>query len=218
MQQVDLKSKPRTGKYGDEIGAYHLASRVFSKTVNPGDMFKFEQYITGYGDINSSKIRCYISSEIFDIESSSIINSIKDDNGNISFGNQSDKITGEGFVCHISGIQLDGWEQSTMAFDVSGDENSKTIFCENKVENAPFTYNLKLKDDVKPGEYSIDFYFTYYDGHRWQCNKETVDLKVRNFFETNAKIISTLAIVATSISIFRFGVLPVINWFLGLVN
>ncbi|WP_429178654.1 hypothetical protein [Aeromonas salmonicida] len=211
---VVFKNKPRTGKYADEIGAYHLASRVFSKTINSGGIFEFEQYITGYGDIRTPKIQCYISSEIFDIKNSHVINSIKKNEGNkISFGNKFDSIAKEGFICHLSGVQIDGWDEPTMIFDKSGSETgSKEVFTESKAINAPFHYRLKLKNDVKPGDYSINFYFTYYDGHRWQCSKESVDLKVRNFFEKHAKIISSLAIIATSLSIIRFGVLPFLKW------
>ncbi|MCD9506126.1 hypothetical protein [Photobacterium phosphoreum] len=214
MDTITFKDKPRTGMYADEIGAYHLASRVFSKTINPGETFKFEQYITGYGDIRNSKIQCYISSEIFDKENSCVINSLKKDGNKIGFGNQSNQIDDEGFTCYLSGVQADNWDESTLFFDKGGDsKGSKSVFTESKAENAPFFYKLKLKNDVKPGDYSITFYFTYYDGHRWQCSKETVDLKVRNFFEKHAKIISSLAIIATSLSIIRFGFLPLAKWF-----
>ncbi|WP_171051967.1 hypothetical protein [Vibrio rotiferianus] len=217
VEFVDFNVKPRMGKYADEIGAYHLASRVFSKTINPGEIFEFEQYITGYGDIQTPKIQCYISSEIFDRERSFVINSIKRDGNEISFGSQSDKIGEEGFTCHLSGVQAAEWEESTLIFDRSGSTNgSKAVFTESKANNAPFHYKLKLKDDVKSGDYSIDFYFTYYDGHRWQCSKESVDFKVRNFFEKHAKVISSLAIVATSLSILRFGVIPCLKWLISL--
>lgn len=216
MESIEFKNKPRMGKYAEEIGAYHLASRVFSKTVNSGDIFELEQYITGYGEIRTPKIQCYISSEIFDREESSIINSIKKENGIISFGNQSDKIGEDGFTCHLSGVQVDKWDEPTLFFDLNGNsDGSKSIFTEARAINAPFHYKLKLKDDVKPGDYSIDFYFTYYDGHRWQCSKESVDLKVRNFFEKNAKVISSLAILATSLSIIRFGILPFAKWLMS---
>ncbi|EGQ8080053.1 hypothetical protein G5G45_004515 [Vibrio vulnificus] len=216
VESIIFRNKARTGRYADEIGAYHLASRVFSKTINPGDMFEFEQYITGYGDIQSPKIQCYISSEIFDKENSCVVNSIKKDGDQISFGNQSDKIGDEGFTCHLSGVMAEGWDESTLIFDKSGNSSgSKSVFTESKAENAPFHYKLKLKDDVKSGDYSIDFYFTYYDGHRWQCCKESVDFKVRNFFEKHAKVISSLAIIATSLSIIRFGVIPLFNWLLS---
>lgn len=215
---IDFKNRPRTGMYADEIGAYHLASRVFSKTINPGDIFEFEQYITGYGDIRASKIRCYISYEIFDREKSFVINSIKEENGTICFGNQVDNVGDEGFTCHLFGVKAEGWDDSTLMFDVSEDNTgAKSIFTESKVKSAPFHYKLKLKNDVKPGDYTISFYFTYYDGHRWQCSKENVDLKVRNFFERNAKIISSLAIIATGLSIIRFGVLPCFKWIMSFI-
>lgn len=218
LAKADFSKKPRTGKYADEIGAYHLASRVFSKTINPGGIFEFEQYITGYGDIRSSKIRCYISYEIFDKENSFIINSIKVDGDDIRFGNQKTNVGDEGFVCYVRGVQGKGWDESTLMFDVGGnDEGTRSIFTESKAEYAPFHYKLKLKKDVKPGDYAINFYFTYYDGHRWQCSKESVDLKVRNFFERNAKVISSLAIIATSLSIIRFGVLPLFEWLMSFI-
>ncbi|EMY6774319.1 hypothetical protein [Vibrio alginolyticus] len=213
MKEFSFDKKPRTGKYADEVGAYHLASRVFFKTINSGDLFEFEQYITGYGDIRAPKIQCYISSEIFDKEQSYVINSIKKNGDQISFGSQSDKIGEEGFTCHLSGARAPGWDESTLFFDKGGSsDGSKAVFTESKSINAPFHYKLKLKNDVKPGDYSIDFYFTYYDGHRWQCIKDSVDFKVRNFFEKHAKIISTLAIIATILSIIRLGIYPFIKW------
>ena len=211
------KEKPRTGKYADEIGAYHLASRVFSKTIDIGEVFEFEQYITGYGDIQTAKIQCYISSEIFEKEKSCVINSIKESDSGLSFGGQSDEIGSEGFTCHLSGIKIDGWDEATQIIDTDGSSTeSKAVFTECKVDSAPFHYKLKLKDDVRSGDYSIDFYFTYYDGHRWQCSKESVDFKVRNFFEKHAKAISFLAILATCLSIFRFGVIPFVKWLIAL--
>lgn len=217
MDGIVFKDKPRTGKYADANGAYHLASRVFFKTINPGGIFEFEQYITGYGNIRVPKVRCYISSEIFDCENSIVINSIKKEGNRLTFGNKSDKINELGFTCHLSGVEIDGWDESTMIFDTGCNEiGSSSVFTEYKVNEAPFHYKLKLKSDVKPGDYSINFYFTYFDGDKWQCIKESVDFKVRNFFERHAKIISSLAIIATSLSIIRFGVYPLVKWVMSL--
>ena len=196
--------RPRQAKNAEKVGAYLLASRINSTVVDPGKFFEFEQYITGYGEISSPKLQCYISGDIFESGTDSYLkNGMALENGQPWFGNANYCFEGEGFTCYLAGINFPG--ESTCIVDAN--ENGFTsLMTEKKLKNAPFTYKLKIKKNVKPGDYRIDVYFTYFNGEKWQCSKETVGFKVRNFFERWSAPLSILGVLVATSALIRFAV------------
>lgn len=195
---------PRGKKHADKVGAYLLASRINSTVVDPGGFFEFEQYITGYGEISSAKLQCYISGDVFEEGDNSFLrNGMGSDDKSVWFGEKVYKLKGEGFTCNIGGISHKNWTESSAFVDSESDETIG-IMTERKYGDAPFHYRLKIKGNVKPGDYRVDVYFTYFNGEKWQCNKETVSFKIRSFFERWSTGLSILGILATGIAIIRF--------------
>ncbi|WP_332861423.1 hypothetical protein [Janthinobacterium svalbardensis] len=205
LSMLEIKEAgPRGKKNADKVGAYLLASRINSTVVDPGGFFEFEQYITGYGEISSAKLQCYISGDIFEKGDNSFLkNGMGYDGKNIWFGEEIYKFEAEGFACHIAGVVHEKWTESTPFVDSEVD-GTAGIMTERKYGDAPFHYRLKIKKSVKPGDYRVDVYFTYFNGEKWQCNKETVSFKIRSFFERWSTGLSILGILATGTAIIRF--------------
>lgn len=200
--QVNIPARPRMAKHAEKTGAYLLASRINSTVVDPGKYFDFEQYITGYGDISSAKLQCYISGDIFESGQESYLRSglaLKD--GKPWFGSSDYYLDSVGFTCHLAGIN--NWGESTPFFD-SEVNGLSSLVTEKKLKNAPLTYRLKIKKSVKPGDYRIDVYFTYFNGEKWQCSRETVSFKVRSFFERWSTPLSILGVIVAVAALFRF--------------
>ncbi|WP_162995693.1 hypothetical protein [Janthinobacterium agaricidamnosum] len=187
---------PRRADHAIKPGAYQLATRVTSNVIDPGDFFEFDQFITGYGDIKGSKILGYVSTSVFDGAKSEVIHSFGKDEKGLYFGGLKTAIDASGFSCNIAGIKDVTWTESTSYFDINSC-GCPTISTESEIRQAPLSYKLKLQNNVRPGEYAIDFYFTYFNGEKWQCGKESVKLKVRNFFERHSGKLSLFGVVAT---------------------
>lgn len=189
-----------------------MATRAGKTIINPGENFKIEQYITGYGHIAQAKLLCYLSSDIFDPQFSYVNHSMKHDQttGRMTWGNYTSKFNDPGLTLSLKGLKEVGWEESSMIIDI--DNKSNRVTTEAKILNAPLDYNFKTLKSIAPGEHYIDFHFTYYNGEKWIITKEKFAFKVRNFFERHAKAISWLALTATAISIFRFAAVPLVEF------
>lgn len=121
----------------------------------------------------------------------------KSDEG-MFFGNLKYFFETTAFTTQLNGPIQEGWGEPTMFFDPV---ESASISTELKIREAPFKYSLLLLKKIKPGEYTLDFFFTYYNGEKWVCSKEQVKLKVRNFFERHAGGLTTFGVIAGSIGI-----------------
>lgn len=207
----------RSALNGDKPGSYQLATRSGKTTINSGEILEFEQYLTGYGNIQTPKLQAYISTDAFELESSYIRNSLvrTELNGEfkLSWGNQKDKLSDTGFTFLMQGISHREGDESTMLFDAMPMSKNPILLSEQKLEHAPFEYTLKTKKSLSPGEHYIDFYLTFFNGERWVTSKERVNFKIRNVFERHAKKISALAIIASLSGLIRFIVAPIYNAF-----
>lgn len=203
----------RSALNGEKPGSYQLATRSGKATINPGEILAFEQYVTGYGNIQSPKLQGYISTDAFDLDESYILSSlvsVNTENGLIlSWGNQKDKLSETGFTFLMAGIAHAPGDETTMIFDARRSSKLPILLSEQKVNHAPFEYTLKTKNNLSPGEHYIDFYLTYFNGKKWITSKERVTFKIRNFFERHAKTISTLAIIASISGIIKFIAAPI---------
>lgn len=203
---IQEMKNPRSGRGADKAGAYLLASRVASNVVDIGGYFEFEHFITGYGLIGDSKLTGYISSNIFDVSDSKVTHSLTLNKDNdIQFGGVTQIIDVSRFYCSMAGAQTVNWKESTLFFDLDN-KPCPAVSTEVRVnDTAPFSWKLKLSDGIKPGEYTIDFYFTYFNGEKWQCSKDSVKFKVRSFFERNSAQISYFGLTATALGLLMAG-------------
>ena len=69
-------------------------------------------------------------------------------------------------------------------------------------EIAPVRLNLETKKDVRPGTYSIDIYFTYFNGKEWRIAEKQVSFKVQNVFERNELWIQIFGFIASFAALF----------------
>lgn len=209
MVDIGSSTRPRNWNNYDAPGSYALASRVSETVINAGDTLKFEQYITGYGEIKKCKIQCYISSDIFDDTVSTVTNSLAQrDNIELFWGARRDVIGEPGYHCTCSGLRADNWEEETLFFDAG---SHGMLLSEMKVTNAPFDYSLKTRNNIKPGSHYIDFYMTYFNGEEWKTSKERVDFRVNNSFEKHSTVISLLAAAALIVTIVHDGLAPLLE-------
>lgn len=199
---------PRSLPNGEKPGSYMLATRVGETNINPGERLVFEQYITGYGRIESAKIQCYISSDIFDFESSIVTHSLKmnSDTGMITWGRLKHKVDNLGFNAVLRGVKLNKWDEGTMFCDA--DSEGSCVLTELKCDLAPFSYDLVTNNNIKPGSHYIDFYLRYYNGVEWVVRNERLNFKVNSFFERHNTLISLLAATALVVTIAGSGLLP----------
>ncbi len=88
--------------------------------------------------------------------------------------------------------------------------NSEKSF-DNENTSAPLLWKLKTKKDTPPGNYLLNFIWTYHNGNNWVVEEKSVEIKVMNWFERNDKYIVYLAIMASIISLS-----PVLKFFSSL--
>ncbi|MBJ2182826.1 hypothetical protein JC795_32130 [Pseudomonas veronii] len=205
---------PRKGPNAEAKGSYQIATRIGRTSLNPGETLDFEQFITGYGEIRSAKIACYISSEIFNKETSHVTSSLYErENANgendILWGSEQHNISDIGYTLNLSGIQLRGWKERTLFIDV--DDSTNRVLTEVKLEKAPFEFKLTTLASASPGMHYLDFYLIYFNGSEWVSQKERVAFKINNKFEKNSDMLSMLAALALTVTIIKDGISPVVG-------
>lgn len=207
------KHKPRLGKHAECTGAYEQSIKLITPVINQGDLVLAEQYFTGYGKIDSAKIAFYPSASIFDGDKSFIVNGIKNQNGKLLNGASRFPFTDVGVAITMQGVGRSDWEDSdaTQFFDVS-EGDLPQIYTETKQEEAPFKYELKTKRNIRPGTYSLEFIFTYYNGECWVTTTKNIEFKVQNFLEKYSVQIGIIAGLASISALIRFAVIPIGKW------
>jgi hypothetical protein len=215
MEDIELAKLGYTNAHMN--GAYRLASRVSQSSVNPGDPFELEQFITGYGDISGAKIVCFISSDVFDVDESKFYAGVKmtpnieTNKTLIEWGGSEYAFKDVGTSYLMPGIPIENSEERITFFDVAN--NTNFISTERKLENAPLDYKLKIKKNAHPGTQYIVFYLTYFNGAEWVCAEEKITFKINNKFEQYSTSLSVLAALALIVTIFHDGIYPMLDYF-----
>ena len=189
-------NSPRQHKNATSPGAYLLASQVFSNVFDPNDKIQFNQFITGYGEISSAKLQCYVSGDIVDGKKSIMTHGLKrGEDGRFYWGRENTVVPSGEFSIVFGGIQHDEWPESSAFFDLPDDHRIAT---ESSIAGTPpINYSFQLRKNIKPGDYKIDFFFTYFNGEKWVCIKEPVPFKVRTIFEKYSVHFATFGVVCT---------------------
>lgn len=68
----------------------------------------------------------------------------------------------------------------------------------------PLLWKLKIKDDIPPGSYKFNFYFTYFNGIKWNVDEKTIEIIVMSWFERNEKLLAILAFIVSITSVVSF--------------
>lgn len=212
-KSIQFGEKPRLGNNAESTGAYEQIIKVVKPVLKPGEFLELEQYFSGYGEINGAKALSFPSTSIFSETESSVISGIKDDSGQIFCGATEIPFV-NGIIISLLGIRSDKWKSPTHFFDVSHQKNDgvPVVFTESKSGNyAPVNYKLKTRKNIQPGEYSLDFVFTYHNGEKWVTTSKVVKFKIQNFIERYALLITCFAFIASISAIIRFSILPLIK-------
>jgi len=204
--------KPLAGKFAEKEGHYELLVRNINPVIDPGEWLEIEGYITGYGIIQNSKLAIFVSSEIFEKESSIIhVDLTKKENGIIFGGNPMPFEFGK-VIDYSGGLKLKNWAQRTMFFDLSKKGETPIISTETKQGQAPIFLRLKTKGKSKSGMYTMHFAFTYFNGIGWKGSRQDIKFTVRNVLQRNENFAWWIAIIATLIAITR-GITAILKFF-----
>lgn len=201
--------KPLNFKDSEAPGDYRLATVVTENSLNPGQLVNIKQYVTGYGKITGIKIVTYISNELFDEDSSYMTSGFgaSKQNPSIStWGKTRINFFNSGITLIPGGILRPDWESHAYIFDVEA--NSNYIITERSLPDAPITYKLKLKRNTPAGLHYMSFYLTYFNGQKWICRENKIEIKVNNKFEQYSTALSILAATALVVTISHDGLVP----------
>jgi hypothetical protein len=198
----------------DRPGSYNLAVLLNKQSLNSGDSLKINVFFTGYGKIGLSKVYINLSELIFDANSN-FSSSLSHENNLFQWGGQISKTNlDHGMVINMSGGFSWHHNDTTIKYGLYLDHDSRpdniAIITEDYINNAPLTFNLKLKNDAKPGIYTMGLYYTYFNGIEWKGTTTEVEIKVNSFFEEHSDGFTILGFLIGIISI-----IPVFDWIIN---
>jgi hypothetical protein len=172
---------PRRARNAERPGDYRLAIRSRDVEAEPGAEIHVELYMTGYGEIQGSKLAFYPPPYFIDEDRSVVISDVEKvpakqkDHYIVRFGGQTQRLSDvtsseAGLVWTWRGIKLDRWEDHTHYFDLSAfrdpppAEPVNEIATEHKITHAPLELRLRVKENAPPGNHSLRFFLTYFNG------------------------------------------------------
>ncbi len=123
-----------------------------------------------------------------------------------------------GGVIEIEGIDEPDTTYGKFGFylDQNTESDNHIIFTEgtDQNNNSPVDIHLISKSEIKPGNYFIDFRYTYFDGVMWQSDSQVVNFHVNTFLEEHSVLAWIIGITIGFISIIpllKSGVTSIIN-------
>ena len=216
LKELKTQEHPRMGLHSSDEGAYEQVIKLVNPVINPGATLEVEQFFTGYGNITGAKLGFFPNVDVFVSKDSKVMSHLYEKSPKVyAFGRNEHPFENTGL--HISltgtGIKMEEWkdEKPTLFCDVSGGFTPQ-IMTETKLDEAPVKYILKTNKKIRPGIYSLDFYFTYHNGSSWKVSTKKAEFKVRNFLERHDVLIGTIAILASVSALVRFAFYPLIVW------
>ena len=191
MISVDSRDDLKVGINANRPGTYFLAIQNLTKTIGQGDELMFQTLFTGEGQIDHPRILLKPSEIVFEAERSIIRNnlSIVDDD---SFATAASSNNFDPKGCSIllqRGDEHDEWELSTYFFDLNPQAKAAEIAGSfpnpaatvRKLTSSPFSFALKSKKRTRPGKYTLDIQFTYFNGREWKSDSKVIQFRVLNF-------------------------------------
>ena len=190
--------------HADCPGAYGLVLKLQNSVLDPGDPVLLEIYISGYGQIESTKLVIYPSVTAFDPEQSDYQMGAKLEDGLVTFGNQ---------VCPLDPSGTGN--TMTLAEDLFMDvpDSPLMILTEKRLGgSAPVQLNFHLLKKARPGSHAIAMRLTYFNGNAWASSDGLATVKVRNLFERHEGTVWVLGFAVAVLGIV-IGVQTILHWF-----
>lgn len=186
--------------------SYSIVSRVDTPTINRGDIFEFEVYVSGFGKIVSNKLFMTSPKEMLDRPSpNNFINNIAVLDGKCEFvepevhdfdgtvgwiGISScvfENVVQEINPLHIPRIGGESWDE----------ENAPILFVLNTKKYQwynPSTY-------YPTGDKEISLVLTYSDGENWYTTAHSVPFHINNFWEQHDTLYNFFIVISGAIAI-----------------
>jgi len=176
--------------------SYTLLIQTSNTQLNPGDPFKIELFITGFGDVELSKLYVNIPEQL-------------PNNGTINFtkrkyeylnpskvrASYEPNTTSPGFYHLISEDiyrmvdinEIEWLEEAFQRTDLIGASGlilgeTKTI--NNPIYSAPYTIDFIIAENASAGDYKIPILYTYGNSDRWYQDERVVDLHVNYIYDS----------------------------------
>jgi len=204
-----IKKIPRIKQNYDSPGYYDISVSQDKSELDPGESLKISLFFTGYGQINMSKIAVHSSRLDFFDTSSYVMSDLKIEGNEMTWGAVKHNFGNGLWIINMGGIESRTEDSSYYLgsyVDVDSHPSDLAIMTESMWQNAPITLYIKLKKNLEPGNYYINFYYTYYNGKTWAGSSRVVQVKVNNFIERHA-----VALTIVTVVIALLGLIPVIE-------
>lgn len=204
MRIINHKA-PRTSSYFDRTGNYRLLVSSDITIADPGEPIFLQVNITGYGIIDAGKIIFKPSFDFYNEKESYHfvgIGDYRDKNGKqeLYFGGEKKKEpmpdNGGLIIVLDSGVVFENNEQ-TMIFDDQNEPGRHVIVTEQQHGFPPITIMLHIKENCRPGNHTMTFAFTYFNGEAWAGDNFDIDIQVRNILQRNETLLYALTLILT---------------------
>lgn len=196
----NLERAPQNGEFADKPGNYEVIYTLRNQIIDPGDVVDVEIYITGYGVIESAKLVYIPSVDLFDPVESEIRTGLEMKDSKITYGGQIRKIDKIGMFLSFYGLKYPKWKKSSYFFDLN-DAPAPMISTEYRASEAPIHLILKTDRHTKPGNYSLNLGFTYFNGTEWKGSTSLVTFSVSNVLQRKEGLIVWIGVIAAIVSI-----------------
>ncbi len=176
-------------------GSYQLILRSTSSVVDPGDELGLELYISGFGNMQFSKLVFYPSANVFSSSSEVLFGPDLDQKeGTLYWGGQKAQVSPQGGLIELTVLTPEVLFIFKPRLQVITERN--TTKKKDGKTFAPVQFNLKIKNKARPGKYHMHFILTYFDGEKWNTSSTKFQFSVRNLLERYASFAWWLAITA----------------------
>ena len=201
MISVENHDDRSVGLNTEGTGTYCLIIQKLTPAVGKGKPLKFQTLFRGDGLIEHPKMLLTPSRTVFDAEKSTIRNNLSIVDGeSLTIAASNNNFGPKG--CSISlrrGEERDDWELSTFFFDLdppkklhesdATPKSEEPVTGKKNLTSSPFSFSLRTKKRARPGNYTIDIQFTYFNGQEWKSESRLIQFKVLNFFEKYTELI-----------------------------
>jgi hypothetical protein len=198
---IPLGPSPRQGAFAEAPGSYQPVIRIRVPILDPGDTVEGDLFITGYGMIQTAKLVFYPSTGVFEAGPGEFRFGIQDQDGLITFGGDTHKGVGaDGLTIFLtSGMEVAEWDRPTPFFDVEKGTLPR-VATETRLTNSPVEFRLPTQRNARPGQYTLTFVLTYYNGAEWRSSVQSVSFTIRNLLQRHEIAIAILAAIGVSLA------------------